>query len=229
MTNENTPAEINETIDNQNTTTAEPIRDPDAVLRKNRELLRENAELKKLAETARNFDFDRARQAMEAAEKAEEERLAKRGEYEKLIEQKTKAYEDRIESEKRERQRIETTLKQEKLALALIEKGVLPDRVKWLVKDLSEQVELATTENGFQLRKLGGIGDTTEFDSLVEEVREKSPYFFAANITSGTGGSASLASSSVSTKKWSDMTRAEKTAAVRDANGDLEAAKKKYL
>lgn len=226
MTNENTPAEIEETIDNQ--TTTEPIRDPDAVLRKNRELLKENAELKRLSEMARNFDFDRAKQAMETLERAEEERLTKRGEYEKLIEQKSKAYEERIEGERRERQRIENTLKQEKLALALIEKGVLPDRVKWLVKDLSEQVELATTENGFQLRKQGGIGDATEFDSLVEEVRAKSPYFFAANITSGTGGSASIGSNSVSSRKWSDLSRAEKTAAVRDANGDIEAAKKKY-
>jgi len=227
MTNENTPAEMEQTIENQSQ--SEPIRDADAVLKKNRELLKENAELKRLAEVAKNFDFEKARTAMEAVERAEEEKLTKRGEFEKLLEQKSKAYEERIESEKKERQRIESTLKQEKLALSLIEKGVLPDRVKWLVKDLSEQVELAMTENGFTLRKLNGIGDATEFDALVEELKEKSPYFFAANITSGTGGSASIGSASAQVRKWSDLTRTEKTAAVRDANGDIEAAKKKYL
>lgn len=228
MTNENTPAEIaNESL-LENTTNAEPIRDADAVLKKNRELLKENAELKRLAEQARNFDFERARQAMQELERAEEEKLTRRGEYEKLIEQKAKAYEERIENERRERTRIETTLKQEKLALALIEKGVLPDRVKWLVKELSEQVELSTTDSGFALKKLGGVGDATEFDLLVDEVRDKNPFFFAANITSGSGASVSSNSLASGSKKWAELTRAEKTAAIREANGDEQAARKKY-
>jgi transposase len=221
----NTPAENTEVVDNVAT---ESVRDADAVLRKNRELLKENAELKRLAEVAKNFDFDKARQAMEELQRAEEERLSKKGEYEKLIESKTKAYEERLETERRERSRIESTLKQEKLALALIERGVLPDRVGYLVKEISEQVELSLTESGFALKKLNGIGDADEFNALVEDVRSKSPFFFAANIAGGTGGSTSTNTGGTSGRKWSELSRSEKVAAIREAGGDAELAKKKY-
>jgi transposase len=221
----NTPAENTEVVDNVAT---ESVRDADAVLRKNRELLKENAELKRLAEVAKNFDFDKARQAMDELQRAEEERLSKKGEYEKLIESKTKAYEERLENERKERSRIESTLKQEKLALALIERGVLPDRVGYLVKEISEQVELSLTESGFALKKLNGIGDADEFNALVEDVRSKSPFFFAANIAGGTGGSTSVSTGGTSGRSWSELSRSEKTSAIRDAGGDVELAKKKY-
>lgn len=221
----NAPAENTEVVDN---VTTESVRDAEAVLRKNRELLKENAELKRLAEVAKNFDFEKARLAMAELQKAEEERLSKKGEYDKLIETKTKAYEERLENERRERTRIESTLKQEKLALALIERGVLPDRVNYLVKEMSEHVELALTETGFALKKLNGIGDVDEFNALVEDVRSKSPFFFAANIAGGTGGSTSVSSSGTSGRKWDDLSRSEKAAAIREAQGDVEVAKKKY-
>lgn len=230
MENETIPAG-NETAIFDNATDAnapEPVKDPEAVLRKNRELLAENAKLKTLAEKAKSFDFDAAMQALDAQKRAEEEKLAKRGEYEKLIEQKTRAYEERIEAERRDRARLENTLKHEKLANVLVEKGVLADRVQYLVKELADSLELNQTETGFTLRKTGGVGDATEFDALIEDVRQRSPFFFAANLTTGTGGFGSTANGTGSAKKWADLTRAEKTAAIRDANGDLEAAQKKY-
>jgi hypothetical protein len=48
-------------------------------------------------------------------QKLEEEQMQKRGEYEKLIEQKSKAYEERIEREKKARATMETMLKQDQI------------------------------------------------------------------------------------------------------------------
>ena len=165
--------------------------DAEAVLKKNQELL---GELKKLRDKTREFegfDFDRAKQALAEQEKLEHERLAKKGEFDKLLEQNKLAYEQRLDKEKTENERLKNTVKQEKLALTLIEKGVLPDRVNYLVKELAEQVELHTTESGFVLRKQNGIGDADEFNAMVEEFKAKSPFFFAAQVSSGTGGSGS--------------------------------------
>lgn len=223
----NTPSEINETEVVDNLTT-ETVRDAEAVLRKNRELLAQNAKLKRFQHLPEDFDIDKALHALNELNRVEEERLQKRGEYEKLIEQKTKAYEDRLESERKQRTHIEATLKQEKLALHLIEQGVLPDRVNYLVKELSEQVDLDINESGFALKKKGGIGDAAEFNALVEDVRSKSPFFFAANIVGGTGGSASIGNGGASVKKWADLSRAEKTQAIREANGDVAVAQRKY-
>jgi len=172
-------------IDNQR------VIDAEAVLKKNQELL---GELKKLRDKTREFegfDFDKAKQALAEQEKLEHERLAKKGEFDKLLEQNKLAYEQRLEKEKTENERLKNTVKQEKLALTLIEKGVLPDRVNYLVKELAEQVELHTTDSGFVLRKQNGIGDADEFNAMVEEFKAKSPFFFAAQGSSGTGGSGS--------------------------------------
>jgi hypothetical protein len=165
--------------------------DAEAVLKKNQELL---GELKKLRDRTREFegfDFDRAKQALAEQEKLEHERMAKKGEFDKLLEQNKLAYEQRLDKEKTENERLKNTVKHEKLALTLIEKGVLPDRVNYLVKELAEQVELHTTDSGFVLRKQNGIGDADEFNAMVEEFKAKSPFFFAAQVSSGTGGSGS--------------------------------------
>jgi hypothetical protein len=222
-----TPTETVET-EVVNDSTTEAVRDAEAVLRKNRELLEQNARLKRQLAGAEDIDLEKAKAALAQMQKLEEEQMQKRGEYEKLIEQKSKAYEDRLESERQARANMERMLKQEKLALALIENGVLPDRVNYLVKDLSEQVDLELGDAGFALKRRGGIGDAAEFNQLIEDLRDKSPFFFAANIVSGTGGSGSSNSSGVSTRKWSDLNGAEKAVAIRDSNGDIELAKKKF-
>jgi len=220
-----TPTEQYTEVDNQ---TTEAVRDAEAVLRKNKELLAQNAKLKSQLGLVADFDIEKARDAMAELQKIEEERLQKRGEYDRLIEQKTKAYEERLETERRQREQIQSTLKQEKLALALIENGVLPDRVGYLVKELSEQVDLDLSESGFVLKTRGGIGDATEFNALVEDVKAKSPFFFAANIVGGTGGSGSNSSGTVSSRKWTDLNGAEKAVAIREAGGDLDLARKKF-
>lgn len=221
--NTNAPTEIEtEVVDN---TATEPVRDAEAVLKKNRELLAQNAKLKQMLE---GIDIEKARTAMEELRAIEEERLQKKGEYDKLIETKTKAYEERLDTERRRSQQFESTLKHEKLALALIERGVLPDRANYLVKELFEQVDLDYTESGFALKKRGGIGDAAEFNALVEEVKAKSPFFFAANITGGTGGSGSVTNGAAGTRSWSDLNGAEKAAAIRESGGDIELAKKKF-
>lgn len=209
--------------------TAETVRDAEAVLRKNRELLEENARLKRQTRLPDDLDVEKARNALAELQRLEEEKLQKKGEYDKLIEQKSKAYEERLETERIQRQRMESMLKQEKLALTLIEQGVLPDRVNYLVKELSEQVDLDFDETGFVLKKRGGIGDVTEFNTLIEDVRTKSPFFFAANIVGGTGGSGSNSTGNVTlNKKWADLNGGEKAVAIREAGGDIELAKKKY-
>lgn len=226
---------INETpteqiIDNENTSTPnpEPVRDPEAVLRKNRELLEENARLKRERMGLENFDIEKAREALQQVQKMEEDGMRKRGEYEKLLEREKTARQQEIEAERQRRTLLESKLKEEKLAMALVESGVLPDRVGYLVKELSERVDLAIGDDGIALRTRGGIGDAAEFNALVEDVRHRSPFFFAANIVGGTGGSGSTGGNAVSSRSWNDLNGAEKAVAIREAGGDIELAKRKF-
>lgn len=208
-----------------NEPTAQVI-NPEALARKNVELL---DEIKKLKREFAGIDPSAARQALETVEKAEEEKLAKKGEFEKLLEQRQRAYEERIAQVSSDRDQILTNLKREKLANVLAEKGVLPDRTRFLVRELEQQIELASDESGFSLRKIGGVGDSSEFDALVEKVKGEFPFFFGASLAPGSGASGSSGHGSGQVgRKWADLSRAEKTAAIRDAGGDLEAAQKNY-
>lgn len=218
------PAEQNEGIDNQ-----QAVRDAEAVLRKNQELLAENAKLKAVARQAEGFDFDRAKAAIEALERAEEEKLAKKGEFDKLLEQKQKAWEERISDVSGRYETLRANLKREKLANVLAEKGVLPDRSKFLVKELEAQIELHEDEKGLNLRKVGGVGDAAEFDAIVEKVKAEYPFFFGASLAPGSGASGSSGNGAgASGRRWSELSVAEKTAAIREAGGDLETAQAKF-
>ena len=218
------PAEQNEGIDNQ-----QAVRDAEAVLRKNQELLAENAKLKGLAKQAQDFDYEKARAAIAALERAEEEKLAKKGEFDKLLEQKTKAWEERISDVSGRYETLRANLKREKLANVLAEKGVLPDRSKFLVKELEAQIELHEDETGLTLKKVGGVGDAAEFDAIVERVKAEYPFVFGASLAPGSGASGSSGNGGAATgRKWSELSIAEKTAAIREAGGDLESAQAKY-
>ena len=192
------------------------VDNPEAVVKKNQELLAELKRLKAVAKQAEGFDFDKARAAMDALAKAEEEKLSKRGEYEKLLAQKQQAYEERVAAAQSERDQILANLKREKLANVLAENGVLPDRAKYLVKEIEDQIELVTGETGFSLTKKGGIGDAAEFAAMIQNIRLQSPFFFAANTPSGSG-----APGSQHTPQGKTITRAEYDAAPTRFAGQL--------
>ncbi len=155
------------------------------------ELLAELAKAKSQMKAFDGLDPEAARKALVAAQAAEDEKLKATGEFEKLREQLEARHKAEVEKAVAERNTILSNLKREKLANVLTEKGVLPDRVKYLLGELDPQIELAATENGFQLKKIGGIGDAAEFEQIIASVKESSPFFFANDLTPGSGASGS--------------------------------------
>lgn len=195
---------------------AEPVRDADAVLKQNQELLAELKKLKPLAKQAEGFDFEKAKAAIEAQDKAEQDRLTKKGEWDKLKEQLELRHTAALEKAKADYDGLLSNLKREKLTNTLIEKGVLPDRAKYLVADLDAQLELVSDEKGFSLKKIGGVGDSIELDAVFESVKQSSPFFFAATGASGSGASGSQAAGGTAAKtvtraQWDAASNAQRT------------------
>ena len=123
--------------------------------------------------------------------KAKQADLEAKGEYEKALKEKEKAWEDRFKSEQSERSTLLSDIKRERLTNELVKRGVLPDRASYLVSELDGIVDLVKGDNGYQLQKKGGIGDAAEFESVIAAAKEKTPFFFAANGASGSGASGS--------------------------------------
>ena len=167
------------------------VKDPVAVLKQNEELLKELKRFKDLAKQADGFDFEKAKAAIAAQEQAEQDRLTKKGEWDKLKEQLDQRHATELQKAKDAHDALLNNLKREKLTNLLTEKGVLPDRVKYLVHELDPNVELASTDNGFSLSKKGGIGDATEFDLMLDGIKTASPFFFASQTQTGGGASGS--------------------------------------
>lgn len=173
-------------------------------LKKNKQELLD--ELKSLKEKYGDIDPDAAKTALAEARKAEEEALEKKGEFETLRKQLEERHNTELEKVKGENARILSNLKLERLTNVLTEKGVLPDRAKYLVHEMDSQVELVSDDSGFSLKKIGGIGDATEFDALIDGVKTSSPFFFAPNNASGSGASGSQAGTAgVDLSKMSTM------------------------
>ena len=95
----------------------------------------------------------------------------------------------------------------------------MADRAKYALADIADQVELVSGEQGFTLKVKNGIGDAKEFDTLIEGLKQTSPFFFAANGGTGSGASGSSGNGAHSgAKKRSEMSISEKTAYIA-ANG----------
>lgn len=187
----------------------------------------EKAKQAAVAEALKQFeglDVEAAKQALAAQQQAQEAKLKDEGNFEEL----RKQYEAReqanlakkqaeLEAVLNEKNSMLSTLKRERLSNVLTEKGVLPDRVRYLVHELDDQIELITGDNGFELKKRNGIGDATEFDLMIDEVKTKSPFFFAADNASGGGASGSNGGGWKTAKtwtrsQWDSATNAERTA-----------------
>lgn len=164
--------------------------EPDVTgLKKNKEdILVELAALKKKYE---GVDPDKARTALEAAAKAEDERARKEGEFDKLLEQREAAWSERISALTTERDTILSNLHREAVKSELVKRGGLPDRVDYLAGEIVGTTEFSLGESGGVLKKKGGIGDAAELDALFTDHRQSKPFFFASDNASGSGASGS--------------------------------------
>ena len=144
------------------------------------ELVQELEDLKK-------FKEEHEAKAAEAAQND----LIEQKKYEEAIAAKEKAWNERFETEKTEKESLFADIKRERLTNELIKRGALPDRAGYLVGELDPEMELVKGDSGYQLKKKGGIGDATEFDAVIETAKQKTPFFFAASGASGSGASGS--------------------------------------
>ena len=151
------------------------------------EILEEKKRLQAERDELAKFKADR--EADEAKRKQAD--LEAKGEYEKALKEKEKAWNERFEAANAEKESLFANVKRERLTNELIKRGALADRASYLVGELDASIELVKGDDGYQLRKKGGIGDATEFDSIIEAAKQRTPFFFAPSGASGSGASGS--------------------------------------
>lgn len=168
---------------------------------KNAELLKKLKEIEAASKRYEGLDPDAARAALEAQQKAAEEKLKEEGNFEKIkqsfeerLAQAQAEAEEKIKAAIADKEKVLSTLKYEHLSNVLTKKGVDPKRVNGLVRLVGDEVEIIPGERGFQLRKVGAvIGDEQEFNALVDSWKQNpdTDYFFAPTVPQGSGASGS--------------------------------------
>jgi len=176
--------------------------DVEGLKAKRDELLKDLKAKQDLLKQFEGLDPAAAKEALDKLANAEEEKLTKKGEWDKLKEQLDLRHKTDLEKATAETKKILSNLKREKLTNFLVEKGVLPDRAKYLINDLDAQIELASDDSGFSLKKIGGIGDAVELEAILESTKQSSPFFFASIGASGSGASGSQGNSGGTAKTW---------------------------
>lgn len=168
---------------------AEAGEDVEGLKRSKAEILAEKKSLQaKLAELEK-FKADQEAEK----NKAEEEILAKKGEFDTILAQKEKAWQERIDAALKDKDTLLSTLKTEQIKNLLTSKGILPDRVKAALAegDFDNLLELETGESGFALKKKGGIGDAAEMDAMFNDLKGRAAYLFESKMASGSGANGS--------------------------------------
>jgi hypothetical protein len=120
------------------------------------------------------------------------------------------------------------TFKIEKLRNDLTARGVLANASTMAARELIGALDLMPTGTGFEWKVKNGIGDSKEFDQLVEQQKAVNPFLFGSTLVTGSGAPAGEQPGGGGSQKWESLSRNEKTAAIRAANGDMEAAQKLY-
>lgn len=173
-------------------------------------------ELKELKDKYGDLDPLKAKEALDAAKAAEDEKLKAAGDFEKLKEQLLERHKTELAKITGEKDSLFADVHKERLTNELIKRGVMADRAAYLVSDLVSGTELVKDDSGkYALRKKGGIGDATEFDLMIQEAKTAKPFFFESKAASGSGASGSQNSGNANT-----ITRAQ-----FDANPGQYAAK----
>lgn len=161
------------------------------------DLLKEKKALEKLFE---GVDPEKAKAAIAAAAKLEEDGLAAKGEYDAL---KAKLEERHATELKIANERADTIigkLRAEKIANLAVSKGVKADRIKAAIAegDLDSIFDLDETD--FSVKKKDGIGDAKEVDDFFTGLKTSKPYLFEAGNTQGGGAAGSDTTGGTGTK-----------------------------
>lgn len=169
--------------------TEAPVEDVEGLKRSKAEILAEKKKVEAENEELRKF---KAEQDAAALVKEQKE-LEKKGEYDKLLETKQKAFEERLQQEAAEREKIQGNLKAERWRNYLAENGIKPERLKALedLNQLFERIELAN-EPGFPLKLKDGVGDANELTEAITKLKTSHLFLTDSKVTPGGGASTSV-------------------------------------
>lgn len=199
--------------------TTTEVKDPNAVLAKNAELLEEVKKYKALAKNAEGFDFEKAKAAIAAQEQAEQDRLAAEGQWKELQQQLEERHKRDLSTAKKDYDRLTGHLFSEALKTEAVRHGVLGDRLRAAIAegDLNNVLSLDIDESGYRLKKQGGIGDDREIAEIFDGLKKSAPYLFAGQTQTGGGASGSGSNGGASAKtatrsQWDSWTPEERSA-----------------
>lgn len=163
----------------------------------------------------------------EAADKEAQDLLIKQGDFDKAQAARDAEWQKRVDAIDKEKGELFTDVHRERLRNELVKRGALPDRADYLVNDLIGETELFKNEKGqHDIRKKGGIGDTAEFDSMVDAIKPAKGFFFAATNASGSGASGSEGgggnAKTMPHAQWKGLSPQEQAAFIKDGGQPVE-------
>lgn len=211
-----------------NETADEPkVKDPEAVLKKNEELL---GKLKTAAETNKALS-DRLRSFEDKEADRERKSAEKRGDFEKALklveDERDKGYADRDAKYAN----LFQSSASHRLGIIAANHDVLPQYLDDFAVIVQRHYARAfEAEDGTIVWKSPDGLRTIDLDELIPTLKAAHGVFFKNPLSPGTGGEQdkTTGGDAPGGKKWADMNTNERSAAIRDADGNVEAAKKKY-
>jgi len=204
---------------------AEPkVKDPDAVLKKNEELL---GKLKTANETAKTL-ADKIAEFEKADSERERKSLEKKGDYDKILAARDKADAEKEAAWTTKYDTLFSNSARYELAVALDGHDVLDGKSEQLAKLLLLEAIKPVNENGSVVWRKIDTDETVSLKDFIPAIKDVYDNFFKADNIPGSDAPGNTGKVNGPSGKWDKMSREERSKAIRDSGGDVEAAKKKH-
>lgn len=188
------------------------------------------AEARKAVETLKTLGVDEEtiRQALDIKKKADEKKLIDKGDIEAIKQAVRAEYEGdngKLTKLSGEYSNLKSGLLERELSMQLMQNGVRKEYADLARLRVGSEFDLAIEGNETKLT----LKDAAKtFDGVINDLKTNYPALFEPSNASGSGASGSNGNGGGSARKWADLSRSEKTAAIRDADGDADAAQAKF-
>lgn len=202
----------------------EPVKDPEAVLAKNKELLGKLAAEKaeREAALARIAEFEKKESDAERA------KLEKKGEWEKLRDSMEKSHTETLTAEQTRYNALFNNASRYQLAVELSKHELAEGaNAEHLSKLLLDEIKPVEEKGGVIWRKIE-TDEEVKLNEFIPSIKDAYGNFFKADNNPGGDAPGNNGKTTTTNKKWSEATLAERNDAIRAAGGDVDRAKKNF-
>lgn len=170
-----------------------------------------------------DFDPDEARAALALKQELDQKKLVDAGEFDKAKEKIVNEYQEKLDNAQKAKSKLLNTYGHVQLQDALEKGGVRPELKDLVATNLLQSaIQIGEKDGEIVFTNKDAVDSIADLDAIITDMKGTRAELFTSTHTPGSGAIGN-GNGVGAGKKWSDLSRSEKTAAIREHGGREEA------